>query len=139
MTLKRLYLLGVLIPGLIVVIATTVSTTFDSEQYKSEWLTKDTIIGMTLLVSLIHTLIISVLSLTMFLNKKRQTTLITFLTWFLLPITWIIITVYKTVDHRLNYAIDTKEQLLHLIPLNLPFIIGLALTYLIFIRQKKYS
>jgi hypothetical protein len=139
MTLRRLYIIGVLIPGLVAIVATIISATFDNENYKSEWLTKDAVIGMTFLVSLIHTIMISVLSLTIFLNRKKRTGLLTFLTWFLLPLTWISITVCKTVDHRLNEAIETKGQLSHLIPLNLPFVIGLILTYTIFVRQKNYS
>jgi hypothetical protein len=139
MTLRRLYIIGVLIPGLIAIVATTISTALDNEDYQSEWLTKDAVVGMTLIVSLVHSVVISMLSLTIFLNRKKQTDLLTFLTWFLLPITWISITVYKTLDYRLNEGIHTKRQLLHLISLNLPFVIGLILTYTIFVRQKRIN
>lgn len=136
MTLKRLYIFGVLFPGLVAIIATAISATFDNNNYKSEWLTKDAVIGMSLMASLIHSVIISVLSLAIFLNLKRQSVLLTFLSWFLLPFTWISITACKTVAPRLNEAIGTKGELVYLITLNLPFVTGLIVTYTFFVRHK---
>jgi hypothetical protein len=140
MTLNRLYFKGVLLPAIISIIGTTVLSIIENADYKSEWMTKGSAIGLALVVSCIHSLIVSLLALTIFLNNKIITTtgIPTFLSWFFLPMTWIIITVYKTIDHRLNYETDTEEQLVYLITLNLPFIIGLIWTFIIYKRQLKY-
>jgi hypothetical protein len=140
MILNRLYVRGVLLPSIIAIILTTVLSTIDNNDYKSEWFTADSVIFMTIVVSFFHSLIISLLSLTIFLNNKiiETISISTFLSWFLLPMGWILITVYKTIDHRLNYETGTKDQLVYLITLNLPFVIGLVWTYVIFIRQLNY-
>jgi len=133
----KLYCRGVLLPAMISIISTTVLSATENNAYKSEWMTKGTVIGMTLMVSFIHSLIISFLALTIFLNNKTFKTrgILTFFSWFVLPVTWIIITSYKTIDHRLNYEIDTEAQLIYLVTLNLPFIIGLIWTFIIYKRQ----
>ncbi len=137
MTLNKLYIKGLLLPAIISVITTTVLSTIDNSDYKSEWMSQGYFIGMVIVASFLHSLIISLLAITIFLNKKiiKTNGILSFLSWFLLPMSWIILTIYKTIDHRLNYETGTTGQLVYLVTLNLPFVIGLIWTFIIYKRQ----
>ncbi len=141
MTLKKLYTRGLIIPSLFSIISTSIAIVFKNTNYESEWLTRESIIFISALCLIIYCLIIYTLFLTIFLNQKviKSVGIASLLSWFLLPITWISLAVYKTVIHNINYEATKTEELFYLITLNLPFIIGLTWTYILFIKEQKIN
>ncbi len=140
MKLRRYYMRGVILPAIISISLTGILSIFDNYNYKSEWLTSDAVLFMSLLVAIFHSCIICMLSLTIFLNNKisKPGGIKTFLSWFLLPGAWILIVVYKTSIHRIYYEPETTEQLFYLITLFLPFVTGLLCTYIVFIKKLNH-
>lgn len=141
MNLANLYKKAVIYPSFIGIIITLILFLFLNKNYKSEWLTKESVLFMAVIYLIIYCLIICILSLTIFLNQKiiRSIGTASFLSWFLLPITWIIISVYKTTMFRIYYAPETTIELIFLITINLPFVVGLIYTYILFIKYKKLN
>lgn len=138
MTVKNLYTRGLLFPALVAVLSTSILSLFDTRDYKSDWLTKESIVLMAVLTSCVYSAIVCTLALTIFLNDILIKTgrLAIFLSWFLLPMGWIIIAVYKTTYDRLTYQGGTTVQFMYLITLNLPFVVGLVWTYVLFIKKR---
>ena len=139
MTLRKLYIKGLIFPSIIAIASTGILSAYHNSDYKSEWLTKESVIFMSVSAAFVYSLIICVLGLTVFLNNKIIKTRgsAAFLSWFLLPMTFIIIAIVKTTDHRLNYETRTTGQLFYLITLNLPFVIGLIWTYILFLKNTS--
>ena len=126
MTLKRLYIRGVIFPTLIVVVSISCLAVLDNNDYTSEWMTKESVIFMSILFSFIYSLIICTLSLTIFLNNKfiKTGSFASFLSWFLLPMGWIILAVSKSLYHRQkHYPNGNNMDLIYLVVVNLPFVI----------------
>lgn len=130
MNLTRLYTRAVVFPSLIAIISIGILSFYDNKDYKSEWLTGEAVALMSLLAGGAYSIIICIVSLTIFLNKfekvKSNNTL-SGLAWFVLPITWIIICISQTIRHW-QYEIRIIE-ILYLLSLNLPFIVGLVWTF----------
>lgn len=137
-TLKGLYIRGVIFPAIFVVMSISILSVIDNNDYTSEWMTKESVILMSILISFIYAIIICILALTIFLTNKIINTSEpkTFLSWFLLPMTFIIIVVIKGLYHRQNYPGGTNIDHLYMTILNLPFVIGLIWTYILFKKSN---
>jgi hypothetical protein len=137
MTLKKLYIRGVILPSIIAIVSTGVLSVIDADRYKTPWVTKESLIFISILISFIHSLIICTLSLTFFLNNKIiKTEPATFLSWFLFPMTWILFAVSWSIYHRQKHVSDDNRDLIYLAVLTVPFIIGLIWTYIVFKKDN---
>lgn len=137
-TLKGLYIRGVIFPAIIVVMSMGILSIIDNNDYTTEWMTKESVIFMSVLFSFIDSAMICILALTIFLNNKiiRTSGPKTFLWWFLLPMTCIVVVVVKGLYHRQSDTGRTNIDLLYMTILNLPFVIGLIWTYILFKKSN---
>ena len=137
MTLSGYYTRGVIYPSLIVFVAMVVYSIIDNYWYKSEWLTADAAIMLSILAGCIYCLIIMVLSLTLFLNRfvsVRENALFNFLSWFLLPIGFLSFITISRISHMLRYRESVGSDIWYFVILDIPFIVGLGWTY---VRQRQ--
>lgn len=112
---------------------TSVYSIIDNYNYKSEWLTASSVISMQITFTFLYSLIISCLSLTIFLNKFEKIRSNSFwgsLSWFLLPFSFIIIVIVHEVNFSLKYEGKLGSDFNYYIILNVPFIIGLIWSYI---------
>lgn len=140
MLLNKYYRIGVIYPSVVVVLLTIVFSIINDHNYKSEWLTAESVIFMSIITAIIYCLLISGLSLTIFLNKNRKvhtSKILTIITWFLLPFGCITIVLIHDIKHRLKYDSEFGSDFLHLLLMNVPFIFGLIWTYTKF-RKNNY-
>jgi len=87
----------------------------------------------SVITSLIFCLLVSVLSLAIFLNKfkKHNNSLIwNILTWFLLPFFYIIIIFIHDIKIRIKFEFGMGNDFLYLLIMTLPFVIGLIWTFI---------
>jgi len=88
MTLYQFHRNAVLFPLFAVILVTLIYSIIDNYNYESEWLTSESVIFMSIITALIYSIILSGLSLTIFLNKLdkcRTNNTLNAMTWFLLP------------------------------------------------------
>lgn len=137
MNLFNYYRKAVIYPSLFILFFCILYPLFDN--MKSEWnITKSAII-ISIVTSGIYSLIMCVLSLTIFLNKFQKLNKNLFwniLTWFLLPATYIVIFLVHDIKTRINYDFGFGYDFIYLIIMTMPFLIGLYSTFIKY--RKKY-
>lgn len=139
MALSKYYRIGVIYPSVVVILLTTIFSIINNFNYKSEWLTAESVIFMSVIIATIYSILISVLSLTIFLNshaKVNTSKILTALTWFLLPFGCIAIVLIHDIKHRLKYENGFGSDFMQLLLLNVPFIFGLIWTYIKFRKNN---
>ncbi|MCL2131922.1 MAG: hypothetical protein FWH36_05665 [Lentimicrobiaceae bacterium] len=132
--LKKCYKIAVIIPAIIGIIATTIFSIIDSIGYKSEWLTREFVIISEIIFTAIYCGIICVLALTIFFNlfeKVRKNLFIRIFSWFLLPFSFISMVIIH------EFHLEEIEYFIPVILINIPFIFGLILSYVIFLKNKQ--
>jgi hypothetical protein len=106
------------------------------KDYKSEWLAKDSLNGLIILMVVSNAILFALLSLPFFLNNRyhiRNNLVLNFLTWFALPFSWII---YLLVKAKIFDGINSDNGWV-LINI-LPFLLSLITGFLVFrIRFNK--
>src|ERR1044072_1460989 len=98
--LSRAYVYGVLIPAGCAVLLTIVYGLIDNADYKSEWLTSESVIAFAIAMSIGNAVFIAVLSLTILFNrldKVRNNFALSLVSWMALPCIWIVYLLLK--DH----------------------------------------
>lgn len=132
MNLSKYYKKATLYPSVVVVFAMIVFSVVDDYDYKSEWMTADFVILISIITSIIYCLIISGLSLTIFLNKftkVKNNAVLSFLAWFLLPFGFISSFLIHEIYYKIKYDELFDDVFVDDLILNIPFIIGLIWTY----------
>ena len=102
--------------------------------YKSEWLTQNAFISITLFMVLINAFIFAVLSLSIFLNHYPQVKnriILNLTTWFIPPVIWIVIIFVNTPD-RFDYSLKWESSGILILLNTFPYLVGLTLSYLQF-------
>jgi hypothetical protein len=133
MTLSGYYKKAIFYPSIIIILFTIVFSIIDNYDYKSEWLTADSAISLSILTALFYCLIVSLLSLTIFLNKFKkikESKTLTFLCWFLLPFGFITIVFIHEINFKLKYQEKFGDDFVYVIILNIPFVLGIIWSYL---------
>ena len=136
MKLFRYYRKAVIYPSLFILFFCIVYPLIDN--YKSEWQTAKSAIIMSIVTSVIYSLIMCVLSLTIFLNKFKKLNKNLFwniLTWLLLPSGYIVIILIHDIKNRINYDFGFGQDFIYLLIVTMPFVIGLYTTFIKY-RQK---
>jgi len=140
MALREYYKKATLYPSIVILLVTTVFSIIDNYNYKSEWLTPDAVIFLIIVTTFVYCLIISLLSITIFLNKIpkiKNNIILNFLTWFLLPFGVIIPALVYQIKYKIRYDEDFGNDFKYVVILNLPFIIGLIWTYYEYRNQSR--
>jgi uncharacterized membrane protein YhaH (DUF805 family) len=137
MTLPELYRRSVVYPAIILLPVSIVIAFIENHNYKSEWLTSESVIGMTIMVAFIYCLIVCILALTIFLNryrKIRSNLFLSALSWFLLPGGFILLVIGKAIN---EYAtVESESEIIYALIFNVPFIIGLAWGFVKYRKTK---
>jgi hypothetical protein len=127
MTLSRIYIKAVVIPGIIMVLGVLVYAIIENRNYKSEWLTSEAVIQMIFVFALLYWICICILALPLFLNKNQKVNsnnIISLLSWFLLPGILMGIVIQKAISEYLTVERDSGT-IVYAILMTLPFVIGL--------------
>ena len=106
--------------------------------YKSEWLTTDSMFPIMFLMALANAVIFGVLSLTIFLNHYpaiRNVSVLSALTWFLFPLTWIGLILLKSKYELFNFAEGVDSLGIFVMLNTIPYIAGSIWTFIQY-RQK---
>ncbi|OMP74887.1 hypothetical protein BW716_33010 [[Flexibacter] sp. ATCC 35208] len=143
MRLSKYYQQATLYPFLITLVITSIFTILENKNYKSEWLTADAVIMMTILYIFFYCLFLSVLCLTIFLCKfeiVRNNRLLTVLSWFLLPLSITILLVIKELSDYPDSGFSSADSdLLYIVFGNVPFIIGLTRAFILYRKAMQLS
>lgn len=113
---------------------------FVERDYKSEWLTTESVFGFSVIIVILNSAFISLLSLTIFLNKYvkvKNSAIWNSLTWLLFPMIWIGYLLFKHLHYILNYSKSFDSESVFILSNTLPFIIGLSFTFINYRHNKK--
>ncbi len=136
MNLTNYYIRSAIYPSIILFPVMLVTAWIDNKDYESEWLTGESVIGMTIIMILIYGAIMSLLTLTLFLNRYhtiRSNSLLSALAWFLLPGSFIAIVLTKSfVEFQ---TVGSDEEIKFTLIVNLPFILALIWNFIKFRSQ----
>jgi hypothetical protein len=143
MKLSKYYQQATLYPFLITIALTIIYTVIENKDYKSEWLTAEAVTMMSIIYTILYCLFLNVLCLTIFLCKLevvRNSQLLTFLSWFLLPLSPNVIIMLK--DYRYYMDIgwsSARGDLLYMVCLNGPVIVGLIWSFISYKKGIRWS
>lgn len=134
------YKWAVIYPSLFAILNVFIFTIVDYyiSDHKSEWLAPESIIFITVLFSIIYCFIGCLLALPIFLNsieKFRANQLYIFLSWFALPVGVFIFTFFDQLKKTITIERELNSDLILMLVLNLPFVIGLVGSYLLFRKR----
>lgn len=141
MNLKRYYLSATVLPSVLTVLLLSVNSTNENLGYESEWFTKEGAIAFDIFFAILYCLLFFILDLPILLNKiepVRKNEIYRLLTWFLLPMGFVI----SSLIHEINFNAKYNEEytdFTHFLLLNTPFTIGLIWTYLLYTNDKITS
>jgi hypothetical protein len=124
--LTKYYLNSTLYPALIAIVLTGGYSIADSRDYKSEWLTADSVVVMMFLFCLGYSIVLSLACLPIFLVWKkviRSNPYYTALCWFLAPLSII------------TFFIAKKPGDVYFKLMSAPFLVGLCWTYVRYRRN----
>jgi hypothetical protein len=141
MNVNRHYKQAVLYPFIVVILFTIVFSIVDNYNYKSEWLTADSVIMLSIIWAFLYSLVIGIFSLTILLNKIeriRTSILLVVLSWFLLPFSFIAVVISHEINFKMKYeAGKFGSDFIYILILNLPFVIGLIWSYVRYTRTSS--
>ncbi len=133
--LSTIYKIYILNPAFALLPFTLVYAAIENRNYKSEWFTRESVIGLTFVAALVYVVIVCLLCLTIFFNRREKVhndKLLSALSWFLLPGAFICLVIGKTI--AIYIAEGTTDETIYAVLINAPFVVGLVLG---FCRFKK--
>ncbi len=141
---KVYYLKAVIIPSGIVLVLNITYCIIDEivSNYKSEWLTKESLFPIIISLGVINSLAICFLSLTILLTKYAQiknSLILSSLVWLLFPMIWISMILVKSGADLFNFSDGLESPGIFDILNTAPYIIGLLWSYIRFIGLSKNS
>lgn len=137
MRLSKYYQQATLYPFQITVVITSIFAVMENRNYKSEWLTAESVIMMAIVGAILYCIFLNVLCLTIFLCKLevvQNNRLLTVLSWFLLPLSPSVVTVLREFNYDPDIRSAVSDGVLYVVFLNGPYIIGLVWA---FVRYRK--
>lgn len=138
----RHYTNAVFFPSIVVMALVMVLSFIRDYDYQSEWLTSVAAILISMATAFIYCFIMSLLSLTIFLNKKRvvgTNKVLSLLAWFLLPFGLVVLVFIHRIWYNLKYERSFSGDFLDLLVLNVPFILALIVTYSRYRKAVRHS
>lgn len=130
MKLFNYYGKAVIYPSVFILIFSAINSIFAN--YENDGQSDTSAIVISIVTSLIFCLLMSVLSLTIFLNriKRLNKSLIwNLLSWFLLPSFYLSIIFIHDIKIRIKYDFGFGNDFLYLVIMTIPFVIALGLTF----------
>lgn len=137
MSISELYKRGVLCPWFISIIMVTTYSIIENRNYKSEWLTAESVVEMSIAAAIVYGLIISLLALSIFLNNRekiKSRAFLSALSWFLLPGGFVCVVLGKAINEYV--IVGSKGDMIYALLLNLPFVFGLVWSFQKFRRLQ---
>lgn len=142
MTPGKYYKIATLYPSIVTVLVTVIFSIIDNYNYRSEWLTAESVLTFTVVFALGYCVLLSLLSLTIFLTrlpKIQGNNVFTFLSWFLLPLGF----VFTVIGYELNFNKQNNKawdsDLWYIVVLNLPFTIALIVSYYQYRKAYRHA
>ncbi len=136
MTIGKAYLKGVLLPaGILPMIVFLYSVTDNFINGSKGAFLNDSLFWLFMIIPFVFSLTFSILGLSMFINlfkPIRSNKVLHFLSWFLLPVAYMLYSIYYLVIQN-HISFELNDMSLSII--YLPFIVGLVYTY----RKYKVS
>lgn len=126
MTLHNIYRKSVIYPALIVLVMATIFSIIINQNYESEWLTRKFVIQLDIIEALVYGLLISLLALTIFLNRYERVSsnsILSALSWFLIPGGFMCCVIGKALNEY--FTVGSIYEIFYATILNLPFMAGL--------------
>ncbi len=136
MKLFKYYNKAVILPSLFVLFFCIVYSFMDN--YKSDPLTIQAVIQMSILPSLGFSLLICGLSLTIFLNKIKKlhkNIIWNILTWFFLPFAYIAPVLIHDLEYRIKYTFGFGNDFLYILIMTIPYVTCLCWTFIKYRRD----
>lgn len=102
------------------------------DNYSGNWQEVKSTVVTSAISAVIYSLVMCILSLSIFLNRisKLNTNLIwNFLTWFLLPLGYLILFFIHDIRDRIYYGFGFGHDFIFLFIITIPFVIGLYTTF----------
>ncbi len=130
MKLFKYYKNAVIYPSIFVLFFCLVYSVI--ENYAGDPLPLQSVIQMSVIPALIFSLLICLLSLTIFLNKIKKLNgnmIWSLMTWFLLPFVYILIVLVHDLQLRIKMGFGFGNDFMYHLIMILPFIIGLSRTF----------
>lgn len=140
MDLKKQYRNGVLLPAGIAFLISIFYATFDNQDYESEWLTRESAISICVMFSGVYLTFLCLLSSTIFLvriEKIRNNGFWILLSWFLLPFSFIGITINHEVQFMLKYEGGLNKGIIPTLIMTIPMTVGLIISFYNYNRSSK--
>ncbi len=141
MKLIKYYKDAVLIPSLSVIVTYIIFAIFHkifSQVYENEWLTDEAILLTSFWLVILNALLISVLSVTIFLNKYNEIKanfFLSLLSWFVIPMIWILYILITHFYYVKTYSHYFNSESIFVFFNTLPYILGLLLAFIKFRRK----
>ncbi len=144
MPLVRYYKRAVLLPSVILISGNILYMIYDlsigpGKDYKSEWLTADSIDVYVMGMIILHCGILALLCSPIFLTrypKIQESPAFLFLCWFLLPMIYLGYLLFQVFKAFYSH-IDVQGACLFILPLTLPFIFSLIITFFKFLNNEE--
>jgi hypothetical protein len=125
--LSTIYKKSILYPAILLLPFVLIYASIENRHYKSEWFTRESVIGLTFVAALVYVVVICLLSLTIFFNRREKVyndRLLSALSWFLLPGAFICLVIGKTI--AIYIAEGTTDEIIYAVLINAPFVVGLV-------------
>jgi hypothetical protein len=137
--LNKAYRIAAIYPSIFVIVACFIYSVIENKNYKSEWLTGESIIFLSMLITFVFSILMCLFCLTIFLNIKEKiktNIFLNFLSWFLLPISVIVFIIIHDVLYRLKYHENFGSDFIFILILTVPFIVGLVWSFIYYKRKE---
>ncbi len=139
MNLHTYYVKSAIYPTMFVILSSIAFGIIDTNNYKSEWLTGNAVMYYLIIFGIFYCLLLCILSLTIYLNRLkaiRNNIVLNLLSWFLLPVGFIFFMVLNQIQSVIKYE-ESRNDLVYIIILNIPFLVGLVWSYISFRKQLE--
>ncbi len=141
MTVKQYYKNIIWYSSSITIVATIIFSIIVNRNYKSEWMTGDQVVIWSIIYSIVYLTITGCVASIMLLNKLdsiRHNSILSFITWFIGPCTFMFIVAKHEIDYNIKYESTlVTNEFVFLLILNLPYLVLLTLNYIKLIKENK--
>lgn len=135
MPLRKYYKEGVIYPAVFMIICFTIVSIIVNHDYESEWLTRETVFATDFILAVLYSLIVGLLSISIFLNKYemiRSKLSLSIITWMFPSFLFNSIVLTYNLNHFFNTDKWLENGNIYIFCLTIPFLIGNAWSFIKF-------
>ncbi|WP_460218747.1 hypothetical protein [Psychroserpens sp. MEBiC05023] len=132
MSIFKYYKVAVLYPSILVCLSGILFSIVSNRNYISDFISKDAIIELGILFTVLHVLIMLILSLPIMLHQKsviHNSKLYSIISWFFFPIIYLGIILFEHFSYETNTRFYTNDGTIFILILTVPYIISVMLSY----------